>query len=53
LRGAIRISEAKGSPRRQKELRKQINGKFNNTGSTDENKYKINITAAVSSSVRS
>jgi hypothetical protein len=35
---------------KDKKLRKQINGKFNNRGSDDENKY---ITATVSSSVRS
>jgi hypothetical protein len=33
-------------------LEKQINGKFNNIDSADENKYK-NITAAIYSSVRS
>jgi hypothetical protein len=34
----IRISEAKGSPKRQKELRTQINGKCNDVSSADENK---------------
>jgi hypothetical protein len=34
----IQISEVKGSPKRQKNLRTQINGKLNNTGSADENK---------------
>jgi hypothetical protein len=38
--------------RDKKEFRKQINGKFNNTGSADENRYK-NITAAISSAARS
>jgi hypothetical protein len=33
----IRISEAKGSPK-NKEIRTQINGKFNNISSADENK---------------
>jgi hypothetical protein len=28
-------------PKRQKKLRKLINGKFNNIGSADENKKKI------------
>jgi hypothetical protein len=37
---------------KDKKLRKEINGKCNNMGSADENKYK-NITAAMSSSVRS
>jgi hypothetical protein len=36
----IQISEAKGSPKRQK-LRMQMNGKFNDA---DENKYQKNIT---------
>jgi hypothetical protein len=34
----IWISEAKVSPRRQKKLRTQINGKFNDVNSADENK---------------
>jgi hypothetical protein len=34
----IRISEAKGSPKRQKKIRTQINGKCNNISSVDENK---------------
>jgi hypothetical protein len=33
----VRISEAKGNPKRQK-LRKQINVKFNNISNADENK---------------
>jgi hypothetical protein len=37
---------------KKKKLRIQINAKFNNVGSADENKQK-NITAAISSSVRS
>jgi hypothetical protein len=50
----IRNNEAKNSPKRQKKsLRKQKNGKFNNIVSADENKFKKNITAAVSSSARS
>jgi hypothetical protein len=36
----------------KRKLRKQINGKFNNTGSADENKYK-SIQAGISSSARS
>jgi hypothetical protein len=36
----------------QKIIRKEINGKFNNIGSADENIYK-KISAAISSSVRS
>jgi hypothetical protein len=36
--GVIRINGAKGSPKRKKKLRKQINGKLNNIGSGDENK---------------
>jgi hypothetical protein len=40
----IQITEAKDNPKRQ-ELRKQINGKFNNTDSADGNKR--NITAAI------
>jgi uncharacterized protein (UPF0332 family) len=39
------------APKRHKIVRKQINGKFNNTGSVDENKHIIFITAAISSSV--
>jgi hypothetical protein len=35
---------------KKKQLRKQINGKFKNTGSADENKIK-NIIAPISSSV--
>jgi hypothetical protein len=31
------------STERQKELKKQINGKFNNVGSTDGNKYKKSL----------
>jgi hypothetical protein len=34
----IRISEEKGSPKRQNELRTQINGKFNDNISAAENK---------------
>jgi hypothetical protein len=35
----IQINEAKGSPRRtKKKLRTQINGKFNDMSSADENK---------------
>jgi hypothetical protein len=34
----IRISEARGSPKREKKLRTQINGKFNDVSSPDENK---------------
>jgi hypothetical protein len=34
----IWISEAEGSPKRQKNLRSQINGKFNVIVSADENK---------------
>jgi hypothetical protein len=49
----IRINEAKIAPKnKKKKLRKQINGKFNNIGTTDEINKK-NITAAISSSVRS
>jgi hypothetical protein len=33
-----RINEAKYSRNRQKQIRKEINGKFNNMGSADENK---------------
>jgi hypothetical protein len=33
----IRINKAKDSP---KKVRKQMNGKFSNMGSADENKYK-------------
>jgi hypothetical protein len=36
------ISEAKDSPKRQKNL-EQINGKFSDTGSADENKKKISL----------
>jgi hypothetical protein len=38
----IQISESKGSPKRKKrkKLGTQINGKCNDTSSTDENKYK-------------
>jgi hypothetical protein len=43
----MRINEAKYSSKRQKKLRKQINGKLNNIGSADENKYKY-VTAAIS-----
>jgi hypothetical protein len=32
------INEAKDGPKRQKKLRKQINGKFNNISSDHENK---------------
>jgi hypothetical protein len=35
----IWINETKDSPKRQKKLRKQINGKFSNIGGADENKY--------------
>jgi hypothetical protein len=35
----FRINEAKGSPKIKKKLRKQINGKLDNVGSSaDENK---------------
>jgi hypothetical protein len=34
----IRINEAKGSPTRQNKFRTQINGKFNDISSADENK---------------
>jgi hypothetical protein len=34
----IQISEAKDSPKRQKKLRTQINGKCNDIGSGDGNK---------------
>jgi hypothetical protein len=37
----IRVNEAKDSPKKQKKkknLRKQINGKCNNTDSVDDNK---------------
>jgi hypothetical protein len=34
----LRISEAKGRTKRQKELIKQINVKFNDLSSADENK---------------
>jgi hypothetical protein len=34
----IRISEAKGSPKREKKLRKQRDGKFNDISSADKNK---------------
>jgi hypothetical protein len=34
----IQISEAKGSPKRQKKLGTQINGKFNDISSADKNK---------------
>jgi hypothetical protein len=37
LCGVIRINEAKDSPKKQKELRKQINEKFSNIGSAGEN----------------
>jgi hypothetical protein len=36
-------NKAKYSPKIKKELRKQINGKFNNIDSADENKYKISL----------
>jgi hypothetical protein len=29
-----------------------MNGKYSNVGNADENKYKLNIAAAISSSVR-
>jgi hypothetical protein len=48
----IRINEAKDGPKRNKKPRKQINGKFNNIDSSDENKWK-NITAQSFSPVRS
>jgi hypothetical protein len=39
LEGEVtQISEAKDSPKRQKKIRTQINGKFNDIGSGDENK---------------
>jgi hypothetical protein len=34
----IQINEAKSSLKRQKRLRKQMNGKFDNTDSANENK---------------
>jgi hypothetical protein len=34
----IRISEEKGSPKRHKKLRKQINGKFKDISTADESK---------------
>jgi hypothetical protein len=34
----MQISEAKDSPKRQKRLRTQIHGKFNDVGIADENK---------------
>jgi hypothetical protein len=34
----IWISEEKGSPKRQRRVRTQINGKCNNISSADENK---------------
>jgi hypothetical protein len=34
----IRINEAKFSPKRQKKIRIQINGKFNDMSSADESK---------------
>jgi hypothetical protein len=37
-REIILISEAKDGPKRQKELRTQINGKFNHISSADENR---------------
>jgi hypothetical protein len=39
----IQISEAKCSPERQKNLRTQINGKFNDINSADENKKNITV----------
>jgi hypothetical protein len=38
----IWISEAKGSPKRKKKLRTQINGTFN-VSSANENKLKISL----------
>jgi hypothetical protein len=35
--GVIWVSEVKGSPKRRKKLRTQINGKFNDISSADEN----------------
>jgi hypothetical protein len=45
----IRINEAKDSPK----TTKKVNGKYNHTGSTDENNEIRKITAAISSSARS
>jgi hypothetical protein len=36
----IQIGEAKGNPKRPKKFRTQINGKFNDGSSADENKLK-------------
>jgi hypothetical protein len=48
----IHINEAKDNIKRQKKnLRKQINGTFNNISCADENKYK-NIIATIRSSIK-
>jgi hypothetical protein len=39
----IQISEARGSPKRQKKFRTQRNGKFNDISSADENNKKISL----------
>jgi hypothetical protein len=37
----IQISESKRNPKRQKSLRRQVNGKLNDVNSIDENKCNV------------